>query len=387
MPAGRRFRQVPRRRDAIVERDRLLAEGRARRAWIYKRARTKSWTVEWEPGARRGAAGGLTLATFARPFLERAEVLVRPGTLRLYRWALDLHVLPTIGARTLRELEADPTHVRDLLFDLLASGLAKHTVANVRGVLSSLLEDAVEAGVIERNPAALRWKRLRLATTRAERARKVKAFDADQVRRLLEAADQVLPRWSTLFRLTFACGLRIGEALALQWDDLDVERRELAIRRGWTRGRVQPTKTGDEGVVDVPADVVDELHRREVAAAAEALAAGSRRSAWIFPSKTGSPHDYNDVGDAFKRALKAAGLPGHYSPHSLRHTFASLHLQRGAPLQYVQRMLRHRTVSLTADLYGSHLPARTPELADALFAQATGAAKVPPTRATKKSGA
>jgi site-specific recombinase XerD len=47
------------------------------------------------------------------------------------------------------------------------------------------------------------------------------------------------------------------------------------------------------------------------------------------------------VGKAFKRVVKGAGLPLHHSPHDLRHTFASLLLQQGESVQYVQRMLGH----------------------------------------------
>jgi integrase len=54
--------------------------------------------------------------------------------------------------------------------------------------------------------------------------------------------------------------------------------------------------------------------------------------------------------------LKAAGLPLHYSPHSLRHTFASLLLQQGESPVYVQRQLGHASIQLTVDCYGGWLP-------------------------------
>jgi hypothetical protein len=66
--------------------------------------------------------------------------------------------------------------------------------------------------------------------------------------------------------------------------------------------------------------------------------------------------DHSNVGNAFKRVLKAAGLPLHHSPHSLRHTFASLLLQQGEAIQYVQRMLGHASITVTVDSYGKCLP-------------------------------
>jgi len=66
--------------------------------------------------------------------------------------------------------------------------------------------------------------------------------------------------------------------------------------------------------------------------------------------------DHANVAKAFKRTLRAAALPPHHSPHSLRHTFASLLLQQGEAIQYVQRMLGHASITLTVDTYGKWLP-------------------------------
>jgi integrase-like protein len=57
-----------------------------------------------------------------------------------------------------------------------------------------------------------------------------------------------------------------------------------------------------------------------------------------------------------RRVLKVAGLPEHFTPHCLRHTYASLMLQQGESLQYVQRQLGHSSITLTVDTYGKWLP-------------------------------
>ena len=76
----------------------------------------------------------------------------------------------------------------------------------------------------------------------------------------------------------------------------------------------------------------------------------------MFCDSTGRPLSPRTVEDAFKRVLKAAGLPPHFSPHSLRHSFASLLLQQGESPVYVQRQLGHASITLTVDLYGRWLP-------------------------------
>jgi len=62
------------------------------------------------------------------------------------------------------------------------------------------------------------------------------------------------------------------------------------------------------------------------------------------------------VRKVFRKCLKAAeGLPQHFSPHCLRHTFASLLLQAGESVQYVQEQLGHASLTMTADIYGRWL--------------------------------
>ena len=66
------------------------------------------------------------------------------------------------------------------------------------------------------------------------------------------------------------------------------------------------------------------------------------------------------------RALNQAGLPTHFSPHSLRHSFASILLSEGRSIQYVQRTLGHQSVTMTADLYGKWLPMSDHTIVDSL---------------------
>ena len=122
--------------------------------------------------------------------------------------------------------------------------------------------------------------------------------------------------------------------------------------RTWTGGAVGTTKSGLSRRVDM-----NVLCHLEVDRKAETLRQGwPAVPPWVFCNTAGSPLDPSVVSRAFKRVLKAAGLPPHHSPHSLRHTFASLLLQQGESIQYVQRMLGHASITLTVDTYGKWLP-------------------------------
>jgi hypothetical protein len=73
----------------------------------------------------------------------------------------------------------------------------------------------------------------------------------------------------------------------------------------------------------------------------------------VFCTKRGTPLDTTNADEAFKCVLKDTELPLHFTPHCLRHTFASLQLQQGESPAYVQRQLGHAIIQLTVDTMGN----------------------------------
>lgn len=77
---------------------------------------------------------------------------------------------------------------------------------------------------------------------------------------------------------------------------------------------------------------------------------------WVFCTEAGTLLAESRVRKAFTKILTEAKLPLHFSPHSLRHAYASLLPQQGESPAYVQRQLGHASITLTADTYGEWLP-------------------------------
>jgi integrase len=298
-----------------------------------------------------------TLEVYAARWLARVGEHLRAGTQRQYRTVISRHVLPGLGRKRLRDL--DRGCVKDLLVAKLGQGLSRKTVANIKGALQACLEEARDDGYLVINPAQFK---ARLESPQG--ATNVKALDAGQLRAFLWAAILHGEPWSTLFRLMALTGLRLGEALALRWED--IEGRELWVRRSVFRGRVERTKTGIERSVDLASDLTEVLRSWNALQAENWLRTGALRPPWIFPAEHGGPIYHDTAGRAMKAILKAARLPDHHTPHSLRHTFASLHLQAGESIYYVQRQLGHANISMTVDTYGHWLPAGNAAAADRL---------------------
>ena len=173
----------------------------------------------------------------------------------------------------------------------------------------------------------------------------------------LSKAAQKAPRFAPLFLLMARAGLRLGEALALQWQDVDFRAREIRVARAFSEGEIETPKAGHGRTVDMSQQLTQALLVLQAERRTETLRRGWREvPAWVFCSLEGTPLDEANVRRAFNAALKETTLPLHFTPQGLRHTFASLLLQDGVSPAYVQRQLGHASIQLTVDTYGKWLP-------------------------------
>jgi len=155
--------------------------------------------------------------------------------------------------------------------------------------------------------------------------------------------------------------------LALEWDDIDDAARQARVKWGVSEGRLEATPKDGPRTVDLSRQTVDVLRRLLVERKAEALRQGwGAVPRWVFCDDQGERLSARDVRAGFKRALRAAGLPAHFTPHGLRHTYATLLLGDGASPVYVQQQLGHSSIRLTVDLYGKWIPVPNKGVVDRL---------------------
>ena len=183
----------------------------------------------------------------------------------------------------------------------------------------------------------------------------VKAMDKDQLSSFLSKADS----WYFPFFLLLArTGLRMGEAVALEISDVDFERGIIQVNKTYDfRHKTTDTpKTGKGREVDMSAQLATVLREMIAKRRAKHFKEGKSMPSLLFASWTGTHLHSGNIRRAFTRTLAKAELPMHFTPHCMRHSFASLLLQRGISITYVQRMLGHASIRLTVDLYGKWLP-------------------------------
>jgi len=217
------------------------------------------------------------------------------------------------------------TTTQDIVVFMTASqgaGLAPSTINTQLGLLSAFFAYLRDEGQITQQPVR-RWHRLLTPTVLPK-----PMPDADLVA-FFHVIDSVRDR--LLFLLMLRCGLRVSEVCALAWDAIDVRAGTVRINRG--KGQV-------DRIVYLSPDVEQAL---------EVWQAHQTPGQYLFPSpKRQRSHLFRShINGLMDRYLAAAGLTTHYSPHCLRHTFATHLLNAGVSLEILQELMGHHSISLT----------------------------------------
>jgi integrase len=273
---------------------------------------------------------------------------VAPSAADNYKSIADNHIIPTLGRKKVARLTAPD--IDKLISTKIDAGLAVSTVRRIRSILVQALDQAVKWGVVGRNVG-------KSTKGPKDTSRKVgRTLTPGQARDLLEAAED--HRLGALFVLMLTLGLRRGEALGLAWDDVDLDRRYLTVRQAvkYENGKVVvgDVKTASSRrSVNIPDQLVKVLKAHWAAQASEHLKAGELwvDSGLVFTTQAGGALDPRNVGHYFDKVCEDAGL-GHWHPHELRHSAASLMLAAGVPLEVVSDVLGHASIRMTADVYG-----------------------------------
>ncbi len=268
-----------------------------------------------------------------------------------YAGLVERHIAPGIGEQRLSQLT--PAGIQRLYNGLLDKGLSARTVRYVHSVLHSALDQAVAWGLLSRNPAKL------VDLPRMQR-REIRVLSTDELGEFLKAASS--DRYSVLWHLLATTGIRPGEALALQWRDVDGERIRIQrnlVRHGDNRWTLKDPKTArGRRTVTVPATVVETLKQHRTEQLEERLRGGPdyEDHGLVFAASNGSPLDWKVVvARHFRPLAKDVGFPK-LRPYDLRHTHATLLLQAGVNVKVVSERLGHASAALTLDVYSHVLP-------------------------------
>ena len=282
---------------------------------------------------------------------------IRSRTYERYEEIIRLHLEPGIGHHQLQKLT--PQHLQLFYKNKLEEGLSATTVISFHNVLHKALETAVRWNLIGRNTCDL------VSPPRRKRF-EIQPLNMHQIHQLLAVAHG--HRQEALFILALATGMRRGELIALKWQDLDLERGALQVRRILTRipsklpgkgfEETEPkTDKGRRGIV-LPAFTVVALKQHRLKQLEEKLKAGPawQEHDYVFCTSIGTHvNPTRDVLDVLKSFLEQAGLPD-IRFHDLRHSSATMLLGMKVHPKIVQEILGHSQINITMDIYSHVLP-------------------------------
>ncbi len=175
---------------------------------------------------------------------------------------------------------------------------------------------------------------------------KIRVLNPAEIQRMLDAVEDL--RHLTLFRLAVMSGARQGELLGLKWSDVLWDSKQIHIQRTFNNGGwYEPKSASSNRRIDLGPAMMAELKRWKKECPKSKLNL-------VFPNTVGNVMcDSSMLRKHFHPALKAANLP-RIRFHDLRHTYASLLIEQGENIKYIQTQLGHSSPSVTLDVY-AHL--------------------------------
>ena len=310
----------------------------------------------------------LTVGKWLDIWLTEYNSDVKPATIQQYRYQINTHLKPGLGAVKLSELT--PTMVQRFVnsrskpFDIQQlskagktikvhkEGLSAKSIHNMNSVLHEALDKALRLGYVRVNVCD--------AVT-LPKANKVEMspITGDKLREFLSVIKD--NPYRDVFFVTAFTGMREGEILGLTWDCIDFEKstvtlyRQLASERKRGGGYVfAPLKNSKTRSFMVAPDVLATLKRiRKEQREKKLLAGGAwqNKDGFVFTNDLGKHLNVSTVYANFKSCAAKIGMP-EARFHDLRHTYATLALQQGIDIKTVSSNLGHATVAFTLDVYG-----------------------------------
>lgn len=307
----------------------------------------------------------LTTGQYIMQWLEAIAGYLKPGTVRSYSVHLK-RLVPFLGQIPLAKLTA--LDVQQALA-ALPQDLAPATRRATFDTLGTALRQAVRWGLIHHDPTA--------GVIRPQKNfREIKVWTEEEILRFLETARK--SNYHIVFYLALATGMRLGEILALTWDNIDFDLGVIHVNRSMTycaSGHLfqEPKTRAARRRIPVDEKTLTVLRQHKKDQAAQRLKAGPRWENYnlVCCTRLGRPLRHADVYHRLRPLALEAGVPV-LRFHDLRHTHATVLLRQNVHPKVVAERLGHTRVAFTLDTYSHVLPDTQAQAVRAIYAVLNG---------------
>ncbi|HGL8883491.1 TPA: tyrosine-type recombinase/integrase [Streptococcus pyogenes] len=292
-----------------------------------------------------------TFKELSHLWLETYKLTVKPQTYDATVTRLNRHIMPTLG-----NMKVDKITASDI--QMLINRLSKYYVnyTAVRSVIRKVLQQGVLLGLIDHNSA----RDIILPRKQPNAKKKVKFIDPSDLKSFLEHLETSQHKRynlyfdAVLYQLLLSTGLRIGEACALEWGDIDLENGTIAINKTYNKNlkflSTAKTQSGNR-VISVDKKTLRSLKLYQMRQRQLFNEVGARVSEVVFATPTRKYFNASVRQSALDTRCKEAGIE-RFTFHAFRHTHASLLLNAGISYKELQYRLGHANISMTLDTYG-----------------------------------
>ena len=264
------------------------------------------------------------------------------GTLRNYRVAFNNHIKPYFENKTV--LQIKPIDIKLFQDYVIGKGISgKGTIGQCRYLLSEVFKSYILKGELNINPV----KMVDTPTfKKSSKKQSVKTFMLDEVDIILKNTSN---DFKNLLGILFFTGMRIGELIALKWEDVDFQSDTISINKTVSAGAIGTPKTlsSDRDIEMLPQAKEFFLKQR--------LLTGIRDTFVFLNNKQSHYTQSSSLYSRFTSLVKKLNLE-HRSLHNARHTFASVMLNNNIDPMWVSATLGHENVKITLEIYAHFLP-------------------------------
>jgi len=281
-----------------------------------------------------------TFKEVAQDWLEYKKPNLRASTWAIYVGYTRNHYHDLDGIKINRIATAE---IEKFIAERQKQGMHIDTLRRILQSVGQIMSYAVRHKYINYNPVR---DAERPKNQGKEKKQKIRILTPAEIGALLESEQN--PKYKTLFMLAIFSGARQGELLGLKWSDVDWKNNQIHIQRTYNSYAWYDTKTETSNrKIDIGPITMITLKKWK-------LACPSCELDLVFPNKAGNPINHNNMYyHLFEPALKKAGL-GKVRFHDLRHTYASLLIEQGENIKYIQTQLGHSNPTVTLNVY-AHL--------------------------------
>lgn len=271
-------------------------------------------------------------------FIDSWECRVLPNhkrsSIKSEQSHLRTYIRPWLGKMRLEDIT---TEVQQTFVTRLSQCVSRKTIKNVLTTLSSILSTAKAWGYCSQT---LTWSHLRLPPE--EERKPLRFFTAQEIQNILALAGEPA---RTMFAIAATSGLRVGEIIALQRQDIDLEQSRIHVRRAISEGQIQGVKTRtSSATVDIPIDLT-EMMRLHVAGM------NPDPAGFLFVNRNGKPYSPNKVVQRkLHPILDALGIP-RTGFHAFRRGYGTGLNEAGANPKVTQKLMRHADFAVTFGSY------------------------------------